>query len=297
MAQNAPARVITPAQLPQTVAQNTAQTAPQYAAPQHIPPSPPHYSVQSAPDDAPLSAPTERVSVAPSGDAARLAPDAPRNPATASTPPAQLRSSAAPAAYSAANPAQNPDEHITISALRQGEDGLYRLGPGDKLHVIVFGEGDLTGDFTIDGQGFVRLPLVGQVQAAGLTSFGLESRIADSLINGGYLVQPRVAVEILSYRPFYILGEVAKPGEYAYVNAMSAPNAIALAGGYTDRAVTDTIYIRHQGESREHELAADETTRIRPGDVVRVRRSTYWAIMTLLSPIISPFATVAYLLK
>lgn len=188
-------------------------------------------------------------------------------------------------------------ERITVSALRGSQDGLYRLGPGDKMRVTVFNEPDLSGEFTIDGQGFVRLPLMGQVQAAGLTSFGLESRIADQLTNGGFLVNPRVSVDVITYRPFYILGEVAKPGEYAYINAMSVPNAIALAGGYTDRAITSEIYIRHQGETKEHELAADESTPILPGDVVRVRRTTYWTVMTWLSPIISPFATVAYLLK
>jgi len=245
----------------------------------------PRYSVQNAPtdlDEAPAAAPTAKVSVAPADQPQRLA-----------QPGAQPAQQAAPDTPRYAR----PDEHITVSALRGSEDGLYRLGTGDKLHVTVFNEGDLSGDFTIDGQGFVRLPLVGQVQAAGLTSFGLESRIADALIQGGFLVSPKVAVEIMSYRPFYILGEVSKPGEYAYVNAMSAPNAIALAGGYTDRAVQSTIYVRHQGETKERELPADESTRIYPGDVVRVRRSTYWAIMTFLSPIISPFATVAYLLK
>ena len=188
-------------------------------------------------------------------------------------------------------------ESVTVQGLRQSEDGGYRLGTGDKLRVTVFNELDLSGDFTIDGQGFVRLPLIGQTQAAGLTTYGLETRIAASLQSGGYLVNPRVSVEVTTYRPFYIIGEVSKPGEYAYVNAMSVPNAIALAGGYTDRAVTSTIYVRHQGERDERELAADETTRIRPGDVVRVGRTGYWTVMTMLAPLISPFSAAAYLLK
>jgi polysaccharide export outer membrane protein len=117
------------------------------------------------------------------------------------------------------------------------------------------------------------------------------------LIQGGFLLTPRVNVEVTTHRPFYIIGEVAKPGEYPYVNAMSVPNAIALAGGYTDRAAESAVYIRHQGETKGREVPADESTRIRPGDVVRVERTTYWSIMTLLSPLISPFATAAYLLK
>jgi len=135
------------------------------------------------------------------------------------------------------------------------------------------------------------------VAAAGLSTFGLEGRIAEQFVRGGFLVSPRVSVEITTYRPFYIIGEVAKPGEYPYVNAMSAPNAIALAGGYTDRAVESAIWVRHKGEGTEYEFPADETTRIQPGDMIRVRRTTYWTIMSILSPIISPFSSIAYLLK
>lgn len=270
-------REITPVQLP---SRNT-QAVPRGSEGQ------PRYSVQIPPSDdmeAPAAAPTAKVNVAPADQPSRMS-----QPAAPVQQPQQAASDTPRYA--------RPDERVMVSALRGSEDGLYRLGTGDKVHVTVFNESDLSGDFTIDGQGFVRLPLVGQVQAAGLTSFGLESRIADSLIQGGFLVSPKVSVEIMSYRPFYILGEVAKPGEYPYVNAMAAPNAIALAGGYTDRAVQSSIYIRHQGETKEHEYPADESTRIYPGDVVRVSRSTYWTIMTFLSPIISPFATVAYLLK
>jgi polysaccharide export outer membrane protein len=186
---------------------------------------------------------------------------------------------------------------MQTAALRPSEDTLYRLGPGDKLRVTIFNESDLTGEYAIDGQGFVRLPLVGQVQAAGQTSLSLESRIGDAFVAGGFLLNPRISVEIVTYRPFYIIGEVAKPGEYAYVDAMTVPNAIALAGGYTERAVESTVWIRRLGDKKEHTLRADETTRIHPGDVIRVERTTYWAVMSILSPLISPFATTAYLLK
>ena len=242
-------------------------------------------SQTAAPASPPVAAPSARVAASP------IEP-----------PPAALTQSAAPSPgtplrYSTMEEPPRPYEQVTVTGLRPSEDTLYRLGPGDKLRVTVFNEGDLSGEFAIDGQGFVRLPLIGQVQAAGLTTFGLESRIAGGFVNGGYLISPRVSVEIMSYRPFYIIGEVSKPGEYAYVNAMTAPNAIALAGGYTDRATESTIWVRHEGETSEREVAADETTRILPGDVIRVRRSTYWAIMSVLAPIISPFTAVAYLLK
>ncbi|MBU6298435.1 MAG: polysaccharide export protein [Alphaproteobacteria bacterium] len=189
------------------------------------------------------------------------------------------------------------NESVTVNGLRPSEDSAYRLGTGDTVRVTVFGEADLSGEFQIDSTGYVQLPLVGRVAAAGLTTYALESHIATALTGGGYLLNPRVSVEVTTYRPFYIIGEVNKPGEYAYVNAMSVPNAIALAGGFTDRAVESEVIVRHQGEAKGQEVPADETTRIRPGDVVRVERTTYWSIMTLLSPIISPFSTVAYLLK
>jgi protein involved in polysaccharide export with SLBB domain len=217
------------------------------------------------------------------------------------TPPvdADLLAAKAPAAQSAATTQPKPpDETVIVSGLRPAEDTTYRLGTGDKLRVTVFGEDDLSGQFEIDSQGFVRLPLIGQIQAAGLTTYGLEGRISEAMVTGGFLLTPKVNVEVTGYRPFYIIGEVAKPGEYPYVNAMTAENAVALAGGYTDRAVTSAIWVRHKGERKEHELAADDdTTRIQPGDVLRVEKTTYWALMTILSPLISPFSAIAYLLK
>ena len=262
-------------------------SAPSVALRPSEPAAQPRYATMIAPtreEDAapapPVAAPTTRVAVSQM--------DPPRvDTANAATP--QLR-------YSTMEQ-PGPIEQVTVTGLRPSDDTLYRLGTGDKLRVTVFNEADLTGEFQIDSQGYVRLPLIGPVIAAGLSTLGLESRIAETFVGGGYLVNPRVAVEIMTYRPFYIIGEVTKPGEYAYVNAMSVPNAIALAGGYTERAVESDIWVRHQGESKEQELPADETTRIRPGDVVRVSRTTYWSIMSILGPIISPIASIAYLLK
>jgi polysaccharide export outer membrane protein len=192
---------------------------------------------------------------------------------------------------------QQEPETVTVTGLRPSESDGYRLGTGDTVRVTVFGETDLSGTFEIDSQGYVRLPLIGQIAAAGLSTYALESRITASLITDKYLLNPRVNVEVTTYRPFYIVGEISKPGEYPYVNAMTTQNAVALAGGFTDRAVESSVYIRHQGEMKEHEVDLDQGTRIRPGDVIRVERSTYWTIMTVLSPLISPFSSLAYLLK
>lgn len=160
----------------------------------------------------------------------------------------------------------------------------YQLGTGDKVRVAVFGEPDLGGEFQVDGKGRIAFPLIGTVQASGETATGLEQTIAEQLADG-YIQNPRVSVEITTYRPFYVIGEVNKPGEYAYVDSMSALNAIALAGGYSDRANEDTIYIRRNGNPKEERLPADQMTRIFPGDVVRIPRSTFWTVMSVVSPI------------
>ncbi|MGC9954745.1 MAG: polysaccharide biosynthesis/export family protein [Rhizomicrobium sp.] len=251
----------------------------------------PRYATMISPDQdsvldnaPPVAAPTVPVTTAPASA-----------PSTDNAAQPQPQSQPAPRYATMYAPPQN--ETVTVIGLRPSQDTSYRLDTGDTVRVTVFGETDLSGTFEIDSTGYVRLPLIGQVPAAGLSTFGLEARVASALTQGGFLLNPRVNVEVTTYRPFYIIGEVSKPGEYPYVNAMSVPNAIALAGGYTDRAAESEVYIRHQGETKGQDVPADESTRIRPGDVVRVERSTYWSIMTLLAPIISPFATVAYLLK
>ncbi len=160
----------------------------------------------------------------------------------------------------------------------------YRLGSGDKIHVTVYDEADLSGDFQVDATGLIRLPLIGQIKAGGLTAQEVESGIAAALAQG-YLNDPKVAVEITTYRPFYIVGEILKPGEYPYANGMTASSAVALAGGYTSKAVESVIYVRHQGENQERRLAATDATAIRPGDVVRVDSTTFWDVMDVLSPL------------
>ena len=106
----------------------------------------------------------------------------------------------------------------------------YTLGSGDKIRLIVFGEEDLSGEFVVDDAGFVRLPLIGQIAAAGRTVRQLEGDIASKL-GAQYLKDPRVSIEVVNYRPFYIIGEVNKPGEYPFVAGMSVMNAVAMAGG------------------------------------------------------------------
>ncbi len=162
------------------------------------------------------------------------------------------------------------------------------------MRVIVFGEDDLGGEFQIDEGGFVRLPLIGQLRAAGLSPRELETRIAATLADG-YLSEPRVNVEVTDYRPFYIIGEVNKPGQYPYVNDMAAPNAVALGGGYTVKASDSWIYVRRNGQGKEERLAADATTKIHPGDVIRVPQTPFWAAITIAGPLSAIISTRWYL--
>jgi protein involved in polysaccharide export with SLBB domain len=150
-----------------------------------------------------------------------------------------------------------------------GNNESYRLGTGDKLKLTVFGQDDLGGEFTVDDQGFIRLPLIGQVKAAGLTIHDFEDAVTAKLADG-YLRDPRVSVQVVNYRPFYIIGEVNKPGEYPYENGMNVLNAVSLAGGYTYRADDSVVYVRRKGSPDEEKQPADQTTIIYPGDIIRV---------------------------
>lgn len=147
--------------------------------------------------------------------------------------------------------------------------GGYSLGAGDKLRVIVFGEMDLSGDYQVDGSGFVRLPLIGEVKAAGLSVYDFEMQVKSKL-EEGYLKDARVSIEITSYRPFYIIGEVNKPGEYPYVNDMNVLNAVAVAGGFTYRANKDEVFIRREGSTKEQMFESDRPIKVNPGDIVRI---------------------------
>ncbi len=143
----------------------------------------------------------------------------------------------------------------------------YRLGPGDQLHITVFGHEDLSGPRTIDGSGYIAMPLVDRIRAQGLSPRQLEMAITRTL-SPDYLRDPRVSVEVLNYRPFFILGEVAKTGRYQYAEGLTVIEAIALAGGFTYRASKGSITLRRYGESKEQK--AKPETIVLPGDVITV---------------------------
>lgn len=145
----------------------------------------------------------------------------------------------------------------------------YKLGSGDKIRLIIFGEPDLSGEFTISGDGVVALPLIREVKATGLTASQLQMKV-ENAFKEGYLKDPRVSIEVLSFRPFYILGEVNKPGEYPYSNGITVVNAVALASGYTYRANQKKVFLRHAGATSEEEVPLTSTTMVAPGDTIRI---------------------------
>ena len=236
-----------------------------------------NYDTISAParSSAPVPAAAAPYTQAPSGMPYGYKPVAPAQPAL----PAPRATTAAP---------QGDARAYT----RQPGGFEYTLGPGDKLKLTVFGETDLSGDFTIDGAGYIRLPLVGEVRAAGYTSQQLEGVIANTL-SPAYLKTPRLAVEVATYRPFYIIGAVARPGQYPYVDHMNALNAVALAGGFLPSAVESVVFIRREGTNEEIEVPADRTTTIRPGDVVKVHTTIFSDAMNLLAPFSGVAASAA----
>lgn len=145
----------------------------------------------------------------------------------------------------------------------------YRLGAGDRVRVTVFGEPSLTGEFLVSGAGKISLPLVGDLQASNLTVAEFQ-RSVEAALRDGYLLDPRVSAEVLTYRPFFILGEVSSPGTYPYAAGLTVLNAVATAGGFTYRANTNRVYIRRAGGGSEESFVLTSRTRVAPGDTIRI---------------------------
>jgi polysaccharide export outer membrane protein len=148
-------------------------------------------------------------------------------------------------------------------------DSSYHLDAGDRLRVVVYGQEGLTNTYAIDAGGSITMPLIGSVPARGRTPAGLATEIAGRLRNG-FIRDPSVAVEIETYRPFFILGEVAAPGQYPYVPNMTAESAIAIAGGFSPRARRDRVTVTHTDASGTGRFVVPPGTPISPGDTVLV---------------------------
>ncbi|WGD52374.1 polysaccharide export protein [Bradyrhizobium sp. CB1650] len=190
--------------------------------------------------------------------------------------------------YSAPQPVAVADSGGAISALRNSfaaapgpmpvgypapaparHDASYHLDAGDKLRVVVYGQEGLTNSYAIDAGGAITMPLIGAVPARGRTTAGLAGEIAARLRNG-YIREPSVAVEIEAYRPFFILGEVAAPGQYPYVPNMTVESAVAIAGGFSPRAKRDAVTVTHTEAGGGMRAVVPLGTPLSPGDTVFV---------------------------
>jgi polysaccharide export outer membrane protein len=149
-------------------------------------------------------------------------------------------------------------------------DRPYTLGAGDKLRVVVFGQDGISNTYIVDAGGNVSLPLIGSVAARGLTTQQLSARIAERL-RQGYVREPHVTVEVETYRPFFILGEVTTPGQYPYVADMTVEKAIAIAGGFSPRAYKATVELTRSAPGEQMKGDVPLNYPLRPGDTVMVK--------------------------
>ncbi len=174
-------------------------------------------------------------------------------------------------------PAAAPQAVIQPPTMQQDYQptmAVYRLGSGDNLRVTVFDETNMTGDYKVDGTGMISLPLIGNVMAGGLTMPELQNSIAQHL-SQGYIVNPRVSVQVINYRPFFILGEVNRPNQYPYVEGMKVINAVAMAGGYSYRADEDNMKIIRANDPMRTKQPAEPNTYVLPGDTIEVQERLF----------------------
>jgi polysaccharide export outer membrane protein len=145
-----------------------------------------------------------------------------------------------------------------------------RLQPGDQLKIIVFGEDSLSGIYEVSPAGAITMPLVGTVAAAGRTAAEVERALTRAYVAGKFLQEPKISVSVVSYRPFYIFGEVLTPGRYPYIAGLNVLTAVATAGGFTYRASRTSALVRHPGEDVWQEYSLAAPILVQPGDLIRI---------------------------
>ena len=174
-------------------------------------------------------------------------------------------------AYGAPQPVSYAQRRVAqaVPVAATFQDGPYTLDSGDKLRIVVFGQDTLSNNYMVDAQGQVTMPLIGGVSARGLTTAQLSSAIS-SRLKQSFIRDPSVAVEIETYRPFFVLGEVTFPGQYPYVPNMTVENAIAIAGGFTPRAFKDKVTVTRQLQGGQARYSLPMRVPVRPGDTITV---------------------------
>ena len=233
----------------------TSAVAPSYATmaapvvtPSYATMAAPAYATAAAPAYATAATPAYATVASPYGMAAT-----PGSMAMAAGYPGGMMA-AAPVAYSPAMQQQSP----------------YTLDSGDRLRIVVFGQDGLTNSYVLDASGDLDMPLIGMVAARGLTTDQLSARIA-GLLRQGFIREPHVAVEIEAYRPFFILGEVAQPGQYPYVANMTVETAVAIAGGFGPRGDRKSVIISRNYGGQAFRFRTPVTAPVRPGDLIQVQ--------------------------
>jgi protein involved in polysaccharide export with SLBB domain len=149
-------------------------------------------------------------------------------------------------------------------------DLASHLQSGDKVKVLVYGEDSLSGVYEINPAGNIDMPLIGPVEATGRTKVELQQQITARYRSGKFLQEPRVTVDVVEYRPIYVMGEALRPGQYPYTSGLNVLTAISQAGGFTFRASKNNVLIQHAGESNWHEFPLSAAVLIAPGDLIRV---------------------------
>lgn len=153
-------------------------------------------------------------------------------------------------------------------------DSDYRLGVADKVRIIVFDEPSLSGEFLVNANGSLSMPLIGDVPVAGFTASAVTDAIRKRLADG-FLKDPQVSIDVLTFRPFYILGEVNKPGEYPYSSGLTVFNAVATAQGFTYRANKKRVVVKHAGATEETKEKLTPDLQVRPGDTIRIQERLF----------------------
>ena len=145
----------------------------------------------------------------------------------------------------------------------------YRLGAADKVRILVYNEPNLSGEFSVNSGGVLALPLIGDVVALNRTTTEIRKEIEQRL-SDGYLRSPQVSIDVLEFRPFYILGEVNKPGDYPYSAGLTVLKAVATANGFTYRADQKHVFLKHPGEASERKYSVTSDIPLQPGDTIRI---------------------------
>jgi protein involved in polysaccharide export with SLBB domain len=152
---------------------------------------------------------------------------------------------------------------------KQGQMG-YRLGAGDKIRVIVLQDAEFSGDYEVNAAGGISVRMLGLVQVVGLTVGQVEEMLRERYKAGGLLISPRLSVELIATRPFYVIGEVSRAGQFPYVSCLRVIQAVAIAGGFTRRAGRTRLSIKRFYATSAEEEYVTEDTLVEPGDVIRV---------------------------